>query len=657
MCQFGKAHVDLPLSGYIKSINGTIKKNEFIYNMLYPNGRNAEFPLFKGPQIVNHTLLNTYLLETAHGYAECSNKGSCDRALGTCNCMTGFEGSACQRNVCPKIGDAVCNSHGRCVSARYMAYADNQNIYQLWDADINYVCKCDPGYYGAVCEQRTCKLGYDPLYFDLNANSPMYETSRRYSNWTIVFTTFKNLTITGNYSIYFYDYNGREWLTDPIQYNASCLEITNSLESLPNSAIPKGSIRCVKWNNIFTSAAHEDNFGLPHSMLTSYQGIKYTLTFPLNPGRLKQIDIKTTVKNKPTLMASDYKINHNNHLKTYVYSDGFSGEHFEYFTSKCQQVDVSILTDGNLFYLGDLTDFERRLLEKCLGQSDDYTTYSGVGKVLGSTYNWDYGTIYNPHLIRLVPKAIDHNLTTDICPGVNNSIRGEGTFCEDAFPYSPGFLVPVIYDPVLQLFMLMTRPVLDYSSNTLFTIFNTDGVAQMVTENVTVFTDPENPYSKTIYTKPAEKKIITNSSFFIGNLDCTSTSANLFGAYDCVEKGKLVFILDPYNYMNNPKYMNLYVVNKVSTISRYTYVATRDIPSITLDMSMNVFWDKNTMQARVYTFYPKSSYNYVTECANRGLCNSDTGLCQCFLGYYGDNCGIQDNSLQFPYIIDTATII
>lgn len=33
----------------------------------------------------------------SHAKAECSNMGSCNRATGTCNCETGFEGIACER--------------------------------------------------------------------------------------------------------------------------------------------------------------------------------------------------------------------------------------------------------------------------------------------------------------------------------------------------------------------------------------------------------------------------------------------------------------------------------------------------------------------------------------------------------------------------------
>jgi hypothetical protein len=43
---------------------------------------------------------------------------------------------------------------------------------------------------------------------------------------------------------------------------------------------------------------------------------------------------------------------------------------------------------------------------------------------------------------------------------------------------------------------------------------------------------------------------------------------------------------------------------------------------------------------RLYKFTPspKSSYEYVAECANRGICNTYDGICDCFNGYTGDAC-------------------
>lgn len=36
----------------------------------------------------------------AHGQAECSNMGICNRVTGVCSCHSGFTGSSCERGTC-----------------------------------------------------------------------------------------------------------------------------------------------------------------------------------------------------------------------------------------------------------------------------------------------------------------------------------------------------------------------------------------------------------------------------------------------------------------------------------------------------------------------------------------------------------------------------
>jgi hypothetical protein len=122
---------------------------------------------------------------TAHAYVECSNRGICDRTAGSCTCMDGFEGEACERVKCQKGGKAGadCGGAGECKSLRFAAstlkvngvpapssYGETAGNANTWDADKIYGCICDTGIYehdvygftGNTCELTACPYGDDP---------------------------------------------------------------------------------------------------------------------------------------------------------------------------------------------------------------------------------------------------------------------------------------------------------------------------------------------------------------------------------------------------------------------------------------------------------------------------------------------------------------
>ncbi len=335
------------------------------YSELYPMGVTTQFPIIVGPN-------NTILSNTAHRYIECSNRGLCDRKTGVCSCYTGYEGGACQRNNCPQVNNLICNGRGTCENARTFARRDNLNIYELWDSESNMGCYCDYGFAGAACTELLCKSGFDPLYFDTDSTGLLH-SSRRYSNWTIVIASKYGSTITGSYSIQFYDAFGQPWRTGDISIDATCDIITQALETLPNSIIPAQSVLCVKWSYFFSSEhMNNENIGF-RTTRDIYSGLKYTLAFPSNPGKLKQphLLIHTThrYRSYPTLYTDE--VTTNSSLKLLIYPNGFSGETVEYFTHKCDEVEVSILNSGSYDYLGHLTGLEFRLLARCLGNAGE----------------------------------------------------------------------------------------------------------------------------------------------------------------------------------------------------------------------------------------------------------------------------------------------
>jgi len=94
-----------------------------------------------------------------HPWAECSNKGTCDRSSGECQCFTGYEGAACQRTVCPDN----CNDQGTCWPEKHLASKAGRVYSAPWDAMKHVGCLCDAGYRGPACDQQECPSGADPL--------------------------------------------------------------------------------------------------------------------------------------------------------------------------------------------------------------------------------------------------------------------------------------------------------------------------------------------------------------------------------------------------------------------------------------------------------------------------------------------------------------
>jgi len=666
ICQFGVAHVDSP-KGDIDASGGaltgpsvTVVKNDAIY----PYGTSEQFPNMLDTDDVIQT-------NSAHAYAECSNKGICDRSTGTCACFDGYDGSACQRQSCPTSSAGQCSGHGVCESISTLANRDYGNVYKLWDEDTTMGCKCDGGYTGPDCSQKVCKYGADPLYYDDSANI-------RYANFTYQIYTYASTTVTGNYSLWFEDRTGEDWQTGPIDIRATCTEVTDALEALPNNVFPKNSVKCYQhmfvahYSSPISSYAtwiggrQDDNYHYP----------KFTLAFPSNPGYLKQIAINKFLDgSRPTLYTSETTST----LNWHIYANGFTGEDTDYVPDLCEGVTVTLDTSTVNHVMSVSSTAQLKLLKACLGSSDGDET-DNVAEV----YNWDYGseseTVYkilnggasgvtmtyaNPHLIKLVDATQDSYTYTDqadpnqvpypkteLCASTSDTIYwsslGTG-WCPDR--NRPGFYAVVFWSG--SVFKIFTRAAADYDQTTPFYVYTTTGYLHRVSPVATAVTHSVEDtnteltssfHSNIMYTRNTS---LIDTTYF-GDVSClTNPLATGYYAADCLQKDDLVMFintdLNAAGLAANPVYPNIYTVKNIYTaepdFKNINSVTRRN--RIVLDYGVNHVFD-NTSPATIYKFTPPTGYNYVGQCSNRGICDTTTGICQCFNGYTGDNCGIQD---------------
>jgi len=298
----GLAHVDTPkgdldMSGSLKAPSaGNVVDNSF----QYPYGTTEQFPQMEDSDL-------RVLTQSAHYYMECSNKGTCNREKGICECFDGYDGAACQRASCPGYPNS-CSGHGVCKSASQLANSDSGNVYKLWNRDTTMGCECDAGYFGPDCSERRCKVGVDPLYLDDSATVKysIFDFATLTTAATADFDDGHPMQGPGSFAIRFFDSNGEDWVTAPIKTTlaapASCDDLKNALYALPNDVIPAGSLYCT-----MTSGTNlDDSSGtLPRD--------KWNLGVDANPAKF----VGTGTNN-----ATAYKINYQMSIwDAYIYDN------------------------------------------------------------------------------------------------------------------------------------------------------------------------------------------------------------------------------------------------------------------------------------------------------------------------------------------------
>lgn len=741
-CQFGVAHVDSP-KGDLDGSNSVTGPDSTVVvkSQVYPMGTTEQFP----------SMLDTdgnELENSAHSYMECSNKGSCDRKTGSCSCFVGYEGVACQRASC----NLNCNGHGVCKSIREIAQLDNSNTYELWDNDITMGCHCDEGWYGPDCTLRTCKRGTDPLYLDApqTLRTTVWELNIAYPS--------ASSSLSGNFSIRFFDRDGEDWFTDPIpapnadfDEDATCVNILAALRTLPNKVVPSGTddVTCDgSLTPVTTAAAVITDFvpatpvasGLAGAFLAKAEREKDTivatvaphsvytfkLSFPGLAGVTKQpeVDYHVDSVHAPSMYSADdvYKYD----VLSYWSHGNTIGEDIDYVSDLCQGVKVRVKvgvaealskldlpdnktevasTDSEHFLElevvdvngNSLTEDEVKKLKACLGDADVDPDNNH------ETYNWDFGSdrsYVSPHLIKLVntdgTEGGRHAMLSYVIDGlgVYHFVLLNDVPSGDSYTY-------YVYTTTGHLQSVHTPLHADIDAdsdaiNALKLLSPKDGFPSHIRAlgyygDRTLFTNSD-----------ASCEFSTNSSIDSLRAVASSMQDPFFkagayggnGVYPCLSKGDIIYLARVANdyesataywgdaYAKNPN-LNPYVIQRISverfngaSIQRYTsstaddddtpdvslansatislnpgYTATRDEDAnryrIVIDKSLATTTGAMTnKQGIIYHFTPpvrssSSYYHHTAECANRGLCNTDLGLCSCFKGYTNDNCDTQ----------------
>jgi hypothetical protein len=639
---------------------------------LYPFGITEQYPNMV-------TTSGQVLSNTAHAYAECSNRGYCSRGEGLCVCLDGFEGSDCGRVSCPAAfnGD-VCSGHGICYSARKLAALDNSNKYELWDRHNSQGCHCDAGYYGADCSLRRCPVGYDPIYA-----ASLSRGSKRYSAWTYTLhVPSAGASITGSYAIGFHDVYGETWRTRPLRPDSSCAEVVASLEDLPNDAIPDGSVRCVKkeW------AVFDDLSPIKLPSSGAFYGVKYSLAFTMNPGILKQISINRYLDaSRPTL----YSTERGSPMDAFVYPEsGVFGETTDHFNGRCIGVLFKLKSlgatagSGEWTVLYDLNKIETIRLKRCLHLSG-----GGVNNTLLTEYfndeefQWEVGSAQSPHLVRIVPlygvpeDSVQSTLFAGPRRGVGNATDGKEL--DDSSQYThdyPGFLAALVFDPLSEQFRLYNR----FDAATMggggleveYAVHTTEGSlvlsaekARIVTRSNVKFRDSDSDATLAlhgVYAFAVASNASRSPFYTLPFVDCETFFADTSGVYtksqqstlrkdvNCIEKGDNLLFFDTGPLRVNPAQLGMYKVDRISRLKRDLLT---DIVEIKLNMGLTSSWDEGGEgEGRAYIFRPvlegDGSYEYVSECAGRGHCDAESGVCACFTGYGGSSCSLQSHLIS-----------
>lgn len=300
--------------------------------------------------------------------------------------------------------------------------------------------------------------------------------------------------------------------------------------------------------------------------------------------------------------------------------------------------------------------------------NSDFTSDNNV-----DVYNWDLGSKYYPHIIKLV-----RTVTTYTDGGYYAVIWYDTKYLWDMTGTEGTFRILNTFLPP------------DNFKTDKYDIYTTQGTLALTSDKSEATFGFASKYVYMINTTYDTAGFNTTNygngiNTFDGDISCVTGNNDAY-RFDKDANGKPLFIQhclntsDTFTLLNweepwlNPKYINLYSAERLYTedyshsvgehfsgseirhedVKRYemhymTHMITTNIPTnwaVTKDPAP--YWRVAGPAAgrapfHIYKFFPAaaSTYHYVAPCSNRGICDTDSGLCTCFPGYTADDCSEQ----------------
>merc|ERR1712196_488869 len=168
-----------------------------------------------------------------------------------------------------------------------------------------------------------------------------------------------------------------------------------------------------------------------------------------------------------------------------------------------------------------------------------------------------------------------------------------------------------------------------------YAVFTTDGVAERV------YTDAngDSAYNATETAAVAWFKQFENTLYLSMDASCESGGSSV---EPCLQKGDLIFIADA-NWGQTQITTSTSVRGSAGTKDFFGGGTVQSYAAGFADPAGD--GTSNTGYVQVIKFTPATTgtFTYVSQCSNRGLCNTDDALCECFKGYTNDNCDTQSS--------------